>query len=173
MLLHATTLRRTIGILSLVLDPSFGLAISLACDDSKQSFFLESIFQDPCPTLNGTRRVTMPQVLTRRSGPITLLALEARSPAPTNPKAGSGSDHPGGRSPQSTAQFGLTLTARSHCSVSLLNKQVLFWAPPRQPTSKCPHLPLPYGHRGPTLLTPNSRPLSRWSTGPLSRFQKG
>jgi hypothetical protein len=35
---------------------------------------LESIFQDPCPTLNGTRRVTMPQVLTRRSGPITLLA---------------------------------------------------------------------------------------------------
>ncbi len=37
-------------------------------------FFLESIFQDPCPTLNGTRRVTMPQVLTRRSEPITLLA---------------------------------------------------------------------------------------------------
>ena len=35
---------------------------------------LESIFQDPCPTLNGTRRVTMPQVLTRRSEPITLLA---------------------------------------------------------------------------------------------------
>jgi hypothetical protein len=37
-------------------------------------FVLESIFQDPCPTLNGTRRITMPQVLTRRSEPIALLA---------------------------------------------------------------------------------------------------
>ena len=35
---------------------------------------MESIFQDPCPTLNGTRRITMPQVLTRRREPITLLA---------------------------------------------------------------------------------------------------
>lgn len=35
---------------------------------------MESIFQDPCPTLNGTRRVTMPQVLTRRREPIALLA---------------------------------------------------------------------------------------------------
>ena len=61
---------------------------------------LESIFQDPCPTLNGTRRVTMPQVLTRRSEPIHP-SSQARSPAPTNPKTGSGSDHPGGRSPQS------------------------------------------------------------------------
>ncbi len=36
--------------------------------------FLESIFQDPCPLatlqVNGTRRATMPQVLTRRSEPI-------------------------------------------------------------------------------------------------------
>ncbi len=41
-------------------------------------FFLESIFQDPCPALNGTRRATMPQVLTRRSEPITLLAKRSR-----------------------------------------------------------------------------------------------
>ena len=39
---------------------------------------MESIFQDPCPTLNGTRRVTMPQVLTRRREPITLLAKRGR-----------------------------------------------------------------------------------------------
>ena len=42
------------------------------------AFFLESIFQDPCPTLNGTRRITMPQVLTRRREPITLLAKRGR-----------------------------------------------------------------------------------------------
>jgi hypothetical protein len=35
--------------------------------------FLERIFQDPCPTLNGTRCVTTPQVQTRRRRPITLL----------------------------------------------------------------------------------------------------
>jgi hypothetical protein len=40
--------------------------------------FLESSFQDPCPTLNGTRRATMPKVLTRRSEPITLLAKRGR-----------------------------------------------------------------------------------------------
>ena len=32
--------------------------------------FLESTFQDPCPAPNGTRRVTMPQVLPRRREPI-------------------------------------------------------------------------------------------------------
>ena len=74
--------------------------------------FLESIFQDPCPTLNGTRRVTMPQVLTRRSEPIHP-SSQARSPAPTNPKTGSGSDHPGGRSPQSL--LNLTLTLSGYC----------------------------------------------------------
>ena len=37
----------------------------------EQRLLLETTFQlvDPCPTLNGTRRATMPQVLTRRSGP--------------------------------------------------------------------------------------------------------
>ena len=69
--------------------------------------FLESIFQDPCPTLNGTRRVTMPQVLTRRREPIHP-SSQARSPAPTNPKTGSGSDHPGGRSPQSQCSISLS-----------------------------------------------------------------
>ncbi len=85
--------------------------------------FLESIFQDPCPTLNGTRRATMPQVLTRRresSHP----SSQARSPAPTNPKTGSGSDHPGGRSPQSHCSISpsvlsLSPTARSQCSASV------------------------------------------------------
>ncbi len=43
-----------------------------------EPFFLESSFQDPCPTLNGTRRATIPQVLTRRSEPITLLAKRGR-----------------------------------------------------------------------------------------------
>jgi hypothetical protein len=92
------------------------------CKQAVRFFFWKAFFknQDPCPTLNGTRRVAMPQVLTRRSGPITLLAKRGREPAPTNPKTGSGSDHPEGRSPQSTAQFGLTLTAHSHCSVSRL-----------------------------------------------------
>ena len=74
--------------------------VSIRARSSWGGFFLESIFQDPCPTLNGTRRVTMPQVLTRRSEPIHP-SSQARSPAPTNPKTGSGSDHPGGRSPQS------------------------------------------------------------------------
>ena len=45
--------------------------------------FLESTFQDPCPTLNGTRRATMPQVQTRRSEPIHP-SSQARSPAPLN-----------------------------------------------------------------------------------------
>ncbi len=46
------------------------------CGSVSFLFFLEieSVFQDPCPALNGTRRVTMPQVLTRRREPITLLA---------------------------------------------------------------------------------------------------
>ena len=77
---------------------------------------LESIFQDPCPTLNGTRRVTMPQVLTRRREPIHP-SSQARSPAPTNPKTGSGSDHPGGRSPQSLLNLTLTLSGYS-CTLS-------------------------------------------------------
>ena len=53
----------------------------------------------------------MPQVLTRRSEPIHP-SSQARSPAPTNPKTGSGSDHPGGRSPQSRCSILL------YCSVS-------------------------------------------------------
>ena len=48
--------------------------LSLTCATSFAMLFLESIFQDPCPTLNGTRRATMPQVLTRRREPIALLA---------------------------------------------------------------------------------------------------
>ena len=79
---------------------------------------MESIFQDPCPTLNGTRRVTMPQVLTRRSEPIHP-SSQARSPAPTNPKTGSGSDHPGGRSPQShLSGYSCTLHNCTHRLVS-------------------------------------------------------
>ena len=54
----------------------------------------------------------MPQVLTRRSEPIHP-SSQARSPAPTNPKTGSGSDHPGGRSPQSL--LNLTLTLSGYC----------------------------------------------------------
>ena len=101
---------------------------------SELGAFLESIFQDPCPTLNGTRRVTMPQVLTRRSEPIHP-SSQARSPAPTNPKTGSGSDHPGGRSPQSHCSISpsvlsLSHTARSHCSASVLRKGVLSWDQP-------------------------------------------
>jgi hypothetical protein len=38
----------------------------------RKILFLESRFQDPVPNPNGTRRVTMPQVLTRRRGPTTL-----------------------------------------------------------------------------------------------------
>ena len=103
-------------------------------------FFLESTFQDPCPALNGTRRVTMPQVLTRRSEPIHP-SSQARSPAPTNPKTGSGSDHPGGRSPQSL--LNLTLTALcgpwSNCRLRLL----LHWQlqPPSQPAGPGAHGP--------------------------------
>ena len=44
--------------------------------------FFWSIFQDPCPTHNSTRRVTMPQVLTRRSELIHP-SSQARSPAPS------------------------------------------------------------------------------------------
>jgi hypothetical protein len=73
---------------------------------------------------------------------------QARSPVSTNP------DHPGGRSPQSDC----SVRSHSHCSISLLkSKFKIFWgiwAPPRQPTSKCPHLPLPYGHRGPHSASP-------------------
>ncbi len=56
-------------------------------DEGAHPFFLEStsIFQDPCPTLNGTRHATMPQVLTRRREPIHP-SSQARSPAPTNPR---------------------------------------------------------------------------------------
>ncbi len=107
--------------------------------------FLESIFQDPCPTLNGTRRATMPQVLTRRREPIHP-SSQARSPAPTNPKTGSGSDHPGGRSPQSLCSISpsvlsLSPTARSHCSASVLSKKrVLSCVQPLlQPTLEHPH----------------------------------
>ena len=81
---------------------------------SRLLIFLESIFQDPCPTLNGTRRVTMPQVLTRRSEPIHP-SSQARSPAPTNPKTGSGSDHPGGRSPQLNCLISSSAQSQSHC----------------------------------------------------------
>ncbi len=51
---------------------------------------LENTFQDPCPTLqfkafsvplNGTRRVTMPQVLTRRRRGPMLPSLMAAAPA--------------------------------------------------------------------------------------------
>ncbi len=92
------------------------LPASSPCSQTSESdaeFFLESTFQDPCPTLrlNGTRRVTMPQVLTRRSEPIhPSTSSQARSPVPTNPKTGSGSDHPGGRSPHCVSAHNLRLT---------------------------------------------------------------
>jgi hypothetical protein len=89
---------------------------------SNLPIFLESIFQDPCPTLNGTRRATMPQVLTRRREPIHP-SSQARSPAPTNPKTGSGSDHPGGRSPQLHCSISPNAQSPSQsqgCSISML-----------------------------------------------------
>ena len=52
--------------------PMANHAQMLGFEVTESKIFLESTFQDPCPTLNGTRRVTMPQELTRRSGPITL-----------------------------------------------------------------------------------------------------
>jgi hypothetical protein len=54
--------------------------------------------------------VDMPQVLTHRREPIALLAKRGHLQAPTTPKAGSGSDHPGGRSPQPESL--LTLIAK-------------------------------------------------------------
>ncbi len=86
----------------------------------------------------------MPQVLTRRSEPIHP-SSQARSPAPTNPKTGSGSDHPGGRSPQSHCSISpsvlkLSHTTRSHSSASVLKKGVLSWVQPLlQPTCGPPH----------------------------------
>ena len=49
-------------------------------------FSLESTFQDPCPALNGTRRVTMSRVLTRRREPIARLAKRGHLSVPTNLK---------------------------------------------------------------------------------------
>jgi hypothetical protein len=95
---------------------------------STQVVFWESIFQDPCPTLNGTRRATMPQVLTRRSEPIHPSSqARSESPAPTNPKTGSGSDHPGGRSPQ------------LHCSISSsAQSHRPKWTGPEEPGAPSP-----------------------------------
>jgi hypothetical protein len=157
---------------------------------------LESIFQDPCPTLNGTRRATMPQVLTRRSEPIHP-SSQARSPAPTNPKTGSGSDHPGGRSPQSLLNLTLTLSLSHSDWVQLHAEQphppprlILCQSPslltlgslragPRLSFSTLPHARkrsvlslllwlLPRGRRAPAL-PPRADEFSSLSTRPHAR----
>jgi hypothetical protein len=83
----------------------------------------------------------MPQVLTRRSEPIHP-SSQARSPAPTNPKTGSGSDHPGGRSPQSLLNLTLTLSGYcctlSNCTHRLVSQSHSHWV---QLHAEQPHPP--------------------------------
>ncbi len=102
--------------------------------------FGESIFQDPCRTLNGTRRVTMPQVLTRRSGPIT----QSRSVTGTY-------------KPQELALLAITQEAEAHslllspASLSLLGlthhkrtkRNLLSWKCPKA-LLLLPYCPLPF-----------------------------